>query len=164
MLSVHSSGWLHLFRGSCTWVAFARCVELLPLPEGLAIFGFLSFASGVEPVASSWGLALFYLIASSHCPCLWGPSFTHFKWPRFGFSLAFDHLVKLFVFSSSSFSFAQVVRVLVLPMHSSRGRLRTQGWNVPLCFILWWVIVNVTHEEGWVAKAMCATCLLACVV
>ena len=37
--------------------------------------------------------------------------------------LAFGHLGELFVFSSSSFSFAQVVRVLVLIMHSSRGRL-----------------------------------------
>jgi hypothetical protein len=46
----------------------------------------------------------------------------------FGFSLAFGHLVELFIFSSSSsFSFAQAVRVLVLTMHSSKGRLRTQG-------------------------------------
>jgi hypothetical protein len=44
----------------------------------------------------------------------------------FGFSLAFGDLVELFIFSSS-FSFAQAVRVLVLTMHSSRGRLRTQG-------------------------------------
>jgi hypothetical protein len=44
-------------------------------------------------------------------------------------------LVELFVYSSSSFSFsfAQAVRVLVLTMHSSRGRLWTQGWQVPLC-------------------------------
>jgi hypothetical protein len=39
--------------------------------------------------------------------------------------LAFGHLVELFVFSS--FSFAQAIRVLVLPIHSSRGRMRTQG-------------------------------------
>jgi hypothetical protein len=37
-------------------------------------------------------------------------------------SLAFGHLVELFVFSFS-FSFAQAIRVLVLTMHSSRGRL-----------------------------------------
>jgi hypothetical protein len=29
---------LHLFRGSCTWFAFAGCVEPLPLLEGLAVF------------------------------------------------------------------------------------------------------------------------------
>jgi hypothetical protein len=40
--------------------------------------------------------------------------------------LAFGHLVELFVFSSY-FSFAQAIRVLVLPIHSSRGRMRTQG-------------------------------------
>jgi hypothetical protein len=38
--------------------------------------------------------------------------------PVFGFSLAFGHLVELFVFFSSYFSFAQAIRVLVLPMHS----------------------------------------------
>jgi hypothetical protein len=32
---MHSSGKLHLFRGSCV---FARCVEHLPLLEGLAVF------------------------------------------------------------------------------------------------------------------------------
>ena len=48
--------------------------------------------------------------------------------PVLGLSLAFGHLGEFFVFSSSSsFSFAQAVRVLVLTMHSSRGRLRTQG-------------------------------------
>ena len=48
--------------------------------------------------------------------------------PVLGFSLAFGHLGEFFVFSSSSsFYFAQAVRVLVLTMHSSRGRLRTQG-------------------------------------
>jgi hypothetical protein len=41
--------------------------------------------------------------------------------------LDFGHFVELFIFSFSSFSFAQVVRVLVLPMHLSRGRLQTQG-------------------------------------
>jgi hypothetical protein len=41
--------------------------------------------------------------------------------------LAFGHLGEFFVFFSSSFSFAQAVRVLVLTMHSSRGKLRTQG-------------------------------------
>jgi hypothetical protein len=56
-----------------------------------------------------------------------GPSFDHFKWPYFGFSLTFGHLGELFVFSSSSFSFAQVICVLVLTMHSLRRRLRTQG-------------------------------------
>ena len=54
--------------------------------------------------------------------------------PVLGFSLAFGHLGEFFLFSSSSFSFAQAVRVLVLTMHSSRGRLRTQGWYVPLWF------------------------------
>jgi hypothetical protein len=29
---------LHLFRGSCIWAIFARCVEPLPLLEGLAFF------------------------------------------------------------------------------------------------------------------------------
>jgi hypothetical protein len=48
---------------------------------------------------------VFYLIASSHCPCLWEPSFAHLKRPDFGFSLAFGHLGELFVFSSSSISF-----------------------------------------------------------
>ena len=47
--------------------------------------------------------------------------------PVLGFSLAFGHLGEFFLFSSSSFSFVQAVRVLVLTMHSSRGRLRTQG-------------------------------------
>jgi hypothetical protein len=28
--------------------------------------------------------------------------------------------------------------------------LRTQGWNVPLWFDLWWVIVNITYDQGWV--------------
>jgi hypothetical protein len=40
--------------------------------------------------------------------------------------------------------------VLMLTMHSSRGRLRTQGWYVSLWFVLWWVIVNVIHDLGWV--------------
>jgi hypothetical protein len=35
---MHSFGRLHLFRGSCTLSSFARCVEPLPLLEGLAIF------------------------------------------------------------------------------------------------------------------------------
>ena len=47
--------------------------------------------------------------------------------PVLGFYLAFGHLGEFFLFSSFSFSFAQAVRVLVLTMHSSRGRLRTQG-------------------------------------
>jgi hypothetical protein len=40
----------------------------------------------------------------------------------------------------------------------------------PCVFVLWWVIINMIHEVGWVvtnptiAKAMCATCFLACVV
>jgi hypothetical protein len=52
-----------------------------------------------------------------------GTKFCSFQMTCFDFSLAFAHLVELIVFSSSSFSFAQVVRVLVLTMHSSRGRL-----------------------------------------
>jgi hypothetical protein len=38
---MHSFGRLNLFRGSCNSVAFTRCVEPLPLLEGLA--SFLSF-------------------------------------------------------------------------------------------------------------------------
>jgi hypothetical protein len=54
--------------------------------------------------------------------------FWQFQMTCFGFSLAFGHLVERSVFSSSSsFSFAQAVSVLVLTMHSSRGGLRTQG-------------------------------------
>ena len=49
---IHSFGRLHLLKGSHIRIAFARCVEPLPLLEGLAVLGVLSFASGVEPVAS----------------------------------------------------------------------------------------------------------------
>jgi hypothetical protein len=52
---------VHSFERDCTCsggvalelLLLARCVESLPFLEGLAVFGFLSFASGVEPVASS---------------------------------------------------------------------------------------------------------------
>jgi hypothetical protein len=35
---MHSYGRLHFFRGSCIWVASARCVKPLPLLEGLTVF------------------------------------------------------------------------------------------------------------------------------
>jgi hypothetical protein len=70
---------------------------------------------------------VFYLVASSLAHVFGGQVLLISNDPGFGFSLAFDHLGELFVFSCSSFSFAQAVRVLVLTMHSSRGRLRIQG-------------------------------------
>jgi hypothetical protein len=99
---------LHLFRGSCTWVAFSRCVEPLSLLEGLAVFRLSSGGSSsflafrvllvvLIPLSLLEGYLCVYLVASSRCPCLWGPSFAHFKWPSFGFSLVFGHLVELLV-------------------------------------------------------------------
>ena len=37
LLRVHTFERLHLFRGSSFWVGFARCVEPLPLLEGLPV-------------------------------------------------------------------------------------------------------------------------------
>jgi hypothetical protein len=110
-------------------------------------WGILSFASGVEPVASSWGLAMIYLVASSRCPCLWGPSFVHFKWPSFGFSLAFGHLGELFVFSSS-FVLSLCCHLLVLTQEGEIAKHKVD--MCPYGSDLWWVIVNVICDLGWV--------------
>jgi hypothetical protein len=123
---------LHLLRGSCIWVA----LKLLLLDV-------------LSPFASSWGLAVFYLVVSSLCPCLWGPSFCQVLLTSNDPVLAFSGFWSFRWVLPSSFSissFAQVVRVRMLTMHSSRGRLRTQGREVPLWYVLWWVIVNVIHE------------------
>jgi hypothetical protein len=62
---------------------------------------------------------LFYWLCRAVAHVFGDQVFAHFKLPHFGFSLAFGHLVELFVFSS--FSFAQVIRVLVLPMPHQGG-------------------------------------------
>ena len=139
---MHSFERLHLFRGSCTFEpdlvlnCFASCVEPLPLLEGLALFELCYWCWALS--ASSWGLAVFYLVTSSRCPCLWGPSFCKFCsfeitlfWLFIGFWsfgwVLFFFLLPLFLLLSCC--------VLVLTMHSSRGRLRTHGWYVPMWFV-----------------------------
>jgi len=117
--------------------------------------------------ASSWGLATFYLVASSRCPCLWGPSFAHFKWPGFVFSLAFGHLVSSplplsFFFFYSSYSCVGVDNALI------KGENANTRFINPCDLICdeWLIKINPWHRVrlDWLALASArkTTCLLAC--
>jgi hypothetical protein len=98
--------------------------------------GFVWWLVVLSPTfASSWGLAVFYLVMLSHCPFLWRPSLARFGW------LVWLLVVRVSI-SSSSFLSAIYVHVMVLTMHSSSGRLQTQGWLIPCGLGWWWVIVN----------------------
>jgi hypothetical protein len=146
---MHSSGRLHLFRGNCIWVASARCVEPLPLMEDLDIFlAFRALLVVMSPLPLLEGQLCFTWLrwVVAH---VFGTKFYLFQMTLFwlffdfwSFGWALCFLFFFFFFCSSCLC----VGDLVLTMHSLRGRLRTQGWYVPLWFILWWVIVNRIHD------------------
>jgi hypothetical protein len=80
----------------------------------------------------------FFSDVSSRCPCPRGPRLVP---PQvillFAFLLVFDHLLEFSFSRFFSFPFLFRYQMCVLPMHSSRGRLRTMcgsrtgGWSLP---------------------------------
>jgi len=131
---VHAFIWerLHLIRGSCIWATFASDVE----PAYLFLWASYVLLGCMKSLPMSLG--------TKFCKCC-SFQMTLF-WLFFGF-WSFGWV--LFSSSSSSY-FAQAVHMFVLTMNSSRGRLWTHGWYMPLWFDLWWVIVNMIYDLGWV--------------
>ena len=83
-------------------------------------------ASGVEPIASSGGLACLFAWLCRAVAHVFGDQALLASNDLFCFSLAFDHLGEFLLFFFFSFSLLRLC-VDVLTMHSSRGRLRTHG-------------------------------------
>ena len=88
---------------------------------------------------SSRGTSCVYLVASCHYPVL------AFHW------LLVIWVSSLFFFFFFFFSGSSVVCWCCQCTHQG-GRFWTHGRHVPMCFGLWWVIVNVSSTLGWVVE------------
>ena len=133
LLTVHTFEILHLFRGTCIWVAFARCVEPLLLLEGPAIFQVLwALLVVLSPFYLFLRTSYVLLGCVEPLPMSLGTKFCLLQMTLLWLFIGFWS----FGWVPSSFPFfcfiISAVCVLVLIMHSSRGRLQTHGWYVPM--------------------------------
>jgi hypothetical protein len=157
---MHSFGRLHLFRESCIGFAFVRCVEPLPLLEGLAVFKhFWALLVVLSPLPLLEGKLCFSWLrwAVVH---VFGDQVllsAHFKWPSFTFSLAFGHLgefsVFLFFFFFFFFFFFLLAFVCWCWQCTHQGGYCKHKVDICPCGPdLWWLIVNVICVLGWVCE------------
>jgi hypothetical protein len=99
---------------------------------------------------------VFYLVASSRCPCLRGPSLFSFKWSRSLPLFGFRSLVSVLLVVSFSFPFFSPVTKCVCYQCTHQG----EDWGPCVVrgpedgrFLVWWVIDNIVWTDSWLSIA-----------